>query len=321
MDVDEAVREAVAAAKAHVPPFESPDYWDGRYKATTESYEWLKPSSILDTDIAEALAAQDETSPRILHIGCGTSELSFNLRQYVHDPRQVHNVDFSPEAIEWGRKRERELFGFELDNDEDDEDGWVDDPKDGLPPQFEMPMSTWTLTSLLDLQSIISTCSLGAYNLVVDKTCCDNIACAPMSTIFLPYFLQIEGPPISAADVSQIIDEKYDIYPIHILAIHLALLTPPGARWVAFSFSAARFFFLEDKPMLSAGGIDKTLPKDVIDQGFPDSSKLWKIIRKECITTGIETKQLDPNDFDDPNKPSNCYWIFVMERTQVELKV
>jgi hypothetical protein len=311
----------MATTTPSVPPFESPDYWDGRYKETSESYEWLKPSSILDKDITESLAAQDEAHPRILHIGCGTSEMSFNLRTYVRDPRQLQNVDFSPEAIEWGRQREKELFGFELDNDDEDEDGWVDDPRDGLPAQFEMPMSTWTLTSLLDLQSIISTCSLGAYNLIVDKTCCDNIACAPMSTIFLPYFLYLDQSSQSSPGNAIVVDESRVVYPIHILAIHLALLTPPGARWVAFSFSGVRFFFLEDQPMLSAGGLDKSLPKDLIEQGFPDSSKLWKLVRKQCITTGIETRPLNPEDFEDPNQPTNCYWIFVMERTDVELKV
>lgn len=168
------------------PPFGIQEYWDDRFKHDREPYDWLQPASVLDREIADALAACDDENPQILHIGSGTSELSFNPRALVKDPRQIHNVDFSTEAIAWSIAREKSFFGFEWDEDFADEAEKEGYAKPESAPQLQVAMMRWTQTSLLSLESVISTCGLGSYQVVVDKTCCDAIACAGSTEVYFP---------------------------------------------------------------------------------------------------------------------------------------
>lgn len=93
------------------------------------------------------------------------------------------------------------------------------------------------------------------------------------------------------------------IHPLHILAIHLALLSRPGAKWIALSFSRNRFPFLPSyQSELGPDDYDNTMPPQLIARGLPDSAKLWSLVSKEPIA--------DSN-----------HWIYVMERTNEELKV
>ena len=94
------------------PPFASIDYWDTRFHSNPSAFDWLQPASILDAPLTAALLDSWISKPEILHIGCGTSLLSYHLREHVETPGQIHDVDFSQEVIELGKRREREIFGF-----------------------------------------------------------------------------------------------------------------------------------------------------------------------------------------------------------------
>lgn len=171
---------------AKPPSYGIEQYWDERFKHDVESYDWLQSASILNKEISEAMNTCDDPDPQILHIGPGTSELSFNLRALVKDPNQIHNADFSAEAVAWGIAREKSMFDFEWDEDFGDEaekEGYLK-PKDA--PQLQMAMMRWTVTSFLDLGSVIETCTLSAYSVIVDKTCCDAVACAGSVKVYFP---------------------------------------------------------------------------------------------------------------------------------------
>ncbi|KAF2431702.1 hypothetical protein EJ08DRAFT_648684 [Tothia fuscella] len=299
----------------------------------------------------------------------------------------------------------------------DDEDAWEDETPIQAAQSQQMPMSTWTVTSLLSLQSIISTCSLGAYQVIVDKSCCDAIACASWVDVPLPYFLYIdkgkheqpqvmqysrvtsprcqspqlesipeseaededeivvaslselvvqdnreaeETAPMSPIDIDKSESENHEsfvtsaikdestplappsssnleeskedeeedtlsIYPVNLLAIHLALVAKPGAHWIALSYSTDRWPWIREdtssSPSLSLPSsssspstsppvlqitellCDQSLPKDLLEKGFPDPGKLWKLLKKELIEGGYG------------------HWIYVFERTGVELRV
>lgn len=92
--------------------FSSQTYWENRFLARQTPFEWLlgvdDTTGILDPFIRDNV--DPEKSAAILHIGCGTSDLSWRLRDYVSCPKQVHNVDFSVEAVNIGRRREEELL-------------------------------------------------------------------------------------------------------------------------------------------------------------------------------------------------------------------
>lgn len=64
----------------------------------------------MDLQITEALSLRSDKSSKILHIGCGTSLLSFHLRAHVDDLARIHNVDFSAKAIEWDVQNEKAIF-------------------------------------------------------------------------------------------------------------------------------------------------------------------------------------------------------------------
>jgi len=168
------------------PSFGIQEYWEERFKRDREPYDWLQPSSVLDKAIADALAACEDENPQILHIGSGTSELSFSLRGLVKAPRQIHNADFSAEAIAWSIAREKSFFDFEWDEDFCDEAEREGFAKPESAAQLQVEMMRWTQTSLLSLESVISTCDLGSYQIVVDKTCCDAVACAGSTAVHFP---------------------------------------------------------------------------------------------------------------------------------------
>lgn len=93
------------------PSFGEVEYWERRYARDRSVFEWLSLPKELDNAIVVALQTSQVASPRLLHIGCGTSSLSLHLRKLVSRPEQIHNTDYSLAAIELGRMREREAFG------------------------------------------------------------------------------------------------------------------------------------------------------------------------------------------------------------------
>ncbi|KAI8966182.1 hypothetical protein F5Y11DRAFT_310671 [Daldinia sp. FL1419] len=91
--------------------FEKQSYWHERFLSET-SFEWLASSESFMSIIEPYLSIPSshcQTSPRILHLGSGTSDLqnSFRSRGYV----DVTNVDYEPLAIERGRQLEQVAFG------------------------------------------------------------------------------------------------------------------------------------------------------------------------------------------------------------------
>jgi len=110
------------------------------------------------------------------------------------------------------------------------------------------------------------------------------------------------------------------VHPLHILAIHLALVTRPGARWIALSYSANRFPFLPSyKSGISAEEYDSSLPADVIARGLPDPSKLWTLVEREPVPSAYGPKEGDLRD--GVAQAAWKHWIYVLERTGEELKV
>jgi hypothetical protein len=305
---------AASAMSSKPPAYGTQDYWESRFKTNTASYDWLEHASLLDSEIAEALATSDDDAPKILHIGCGTSMLSIHLRAFVSDPRQITNIDFSAEAIELGRKLEKDTFNFAWGDDEDHVE--TDYPEGETKSQLkrEVPMMKWTQTSLLELESVVATCELGRYDVIVDKSCCDAIACASWVNIPLPFFLYMDSPASNVSDsptAGLLMEDDYSIYPLNLLAIHLALVARPGGRWIALSYSRDRWPFCTDESMPESTAAHQALPKELVDHGFPDPDRLWSLIKKEPVLS----ETIDAGEI------HSGHWIYVFERTQVELKV
>ncbi|KAJ4353266.1 uncharacterized protein N0V89_004993 [Didymosphaeria variabile] len=96
------------------PPFGSQEYWNKRFTDNPKPFEWLEAPDALDPYIVDALNKSKDPNPQLLHIGCGTSLLSYHLRAHVEKPQQIHNLDYSDVAIKLGRGLEVEIFRSEV---------------------------------------------------------------------------------------------------------------------------------------------------------------------------------------------------------------
>ena len=274
------------AADTMPPSYGSQEYWNDRFSAETEPSEWLEAPETLDSFSRDALNSSKDVDPEVLHVGCGTSLLSHHLRTMVPDPARIHNLDYSNTAIKLGRERERNLCN--------------DDRASGISMR-------WDAVDLLNHTSLLSACKPGAYSVIVDKSTSDCIACADDVYIPLPYPVGRHGDLTHDLDLRQSPDP---IHPLHIMAVHLALVTKPGARWITLSYSNDRFPFVDglysSRPHLS---------------GFPETGTLWKILDKRQVEKEKEDLSNSSSSESVVHRPKTYNWVYVLERTEVLLSV
>jgi hypothetical protein len=275
------------------PSYGSQEYWNNRFTSETEPFEWLEAPDTLDPFLRDALGNSKDPEPKLLHIGCGTSMLSHHLRTLVKKLDQLHHVDYSNVAIELGRKREHEL---------DDNHRFEDSHTSG-----DSTSMLWDVIDLLDHKSVLRVCKPGSYSVVVDKSTSDCIACIDDVRLSLPYY--IDTPTDAPLDLS-IRETPEPVHPLHILAVHLAYATKPGAHWVALSYSSDRFPFCD--------GLYSSRPHVA---GFPDTGTLWKLVDKQELESK-EKQEIYVNAAGMiAYKPKTSHWVYILQRTEVPLRV
>jgi len=288
------------------PPFASKEYWENRFQQNEQAFDWLLPASCMDPQIIEALSVHPIHTASILHIGSGTSLLSFHLRGHVNDPRQIHNVDFSSKAIDWGLKNEMAMFRS--------------DQRDGIQEAGNMihessmspsdSMMRWSQVSLLSQSSILSSCPSPSYTAIVDKSTVDAIACGDDLPISWPSEQGRERDDSCSPNQGKgQVQKSYLVHPVCILALHLALVAVPGCRWIALSYSSERFPFLDEH-----GLVEETVPSELMKQGYPNPAQYWRLLRKEAVDA-LEDTSSGPT-----HRPRISYWLYVLERTQDSLQ-
>lgn len=304
------------------PSFGSQEYWNKRFASNSSPFEWLEAPTALDSYLIAALKECSEPEPELLHIGCGTSLLSYHLRAHVPNPERVHNLDYSEIAIEVGRKREVDIFQEEpaLLHDKESEPSQTAAAEPPKPSYMR-----WSTANLLSHSSLLAACRPSAYSIIVDKSTSDSIACSEDVHVPLPYHITTCPSRSGASDLTE---SPEPIHPLHIMAVHLALLTKPKGRWISLSYSMDRYPFLslpppdpeptssgpaEANPLARAANPTQTsttaitpapaereydtsedddmsldddlddIPQKVIDNGFPDPSILWRLVGKYDI--------------------------------------
>lgn len=277
------------------PSYGSQEYWNQRFTSETEPFEWLEAPHMLDPFLLEALRKSEDAEPRLLHIGCGTSMLSQHLKTIVKSPSQIHNLDYSEIAVDLGRKREKELSKI----------GRLEDRS----PTSDIAESlmNWDAVDMLDHKSFLRACRPGSYSIIVDKSTSDSIACSDDVAIPLPY--PIDVPSNEPLDLSMK-NAPEPLHPLHILAVHLALMTQPGARWIALSYSDDRFPF--------ADGLYSSRPHL---SGFPDTGTLWKLVEKQEVGGQAEPGTYVNAAGTVSHQPKVVHWVYVLQRTEVPLQV
>ncbi|KAI8936482.1 hypothetical protein NX059_006887 [Plenodomus lindquistii] len=272
------------------PSYGSREYWNQRFSSNKDSFEWLETPETLESYISDALSITKDVYPEILHIGCGTSSLSFYLCEHVESPRQIHNLDYSQVAIDVGTMKERELSRYRMERRGTD---------DACTPDDTTHPMRWDAVDLLDYRSVLQACSKSSYSIIVDKSTTDSIACSDDIDILIPYPISIDPwtPGYAAA-----CDSHQLIYPLNALAVNLALVAKPGARWICMSYSNDRFNF-DDWVATPCG--------------FPDVAQLWSVVGKH----GMEKTESDSHDASGAHRPKTVNWVYVLERTEVPLYV
>lgn len=269
--------------KVKAPDFGSQDYWDQRFTTNTAPFDWLSTPETLDPLIAEALSAVDEEQPRILHVGCGSSLLSQHLKTHVKSPQQVHNVDYSKVVIDAERERELEVAGGDVG-----------------------ACARWDAIDLLDYASLAETCGRDAYSVIVDKSTSDAISCAEDVICRLPYTVSL-NQCTSADNIIDVEPREIPVYPLYLMAVHLALVTKPGGRWIALSYTSERYPFLEGSP-------STTEEDGTSESGVPDPRLLWTVIEKHQI----EAKE-QGDDHGVTHRPKVYHCVYVLQRTTAPL--
>jgi hypothetical protein len=272
------------------PSFSCAEYWDKRFRTETQTFEWLLPETSLDEELENFKEHNNGTPNQILHIGPGTSMLSFHLKRLMGNKYSIHNVDFSHEAVEWGRSKESEQG------------------QSGVTAS-EFAAMQWSQVSLLSLPSVLSTTSPGSVALVVDKSTSDAIACGLDARVRLSQ-VSTNNNNESAPEQDEMDHTK--IHPLHVLALNLAIVAAPGARWLTLSYSKDRYPFL---PMLF-GPFPDPLP-----DGVPDPVRYWTLLRKQEIQTEQEVPEKFKKQFEFVHRPVTSHYIYVLERTAEVLEI
>lgn len=277
------------------PSYGSQEYWNKRFATEREPFEWLGAPDVLDPYLRDALHSNIDPKPEVLHIGCGTSNLSYHLRTIVNEPERVHNLDYSEVAIDIGRKREQELCTEERFEDQQVTSGATSESM------------CWDAVDMLDHQSFLRICKPGAYSIIMDKSTSDSISCCDDVHIQLPYTIDIWSGSPTSMDLRS---SPERIHPLHILAVHMAVATKPGARWIALSYSNDRFPFVD--------GLYSSRPHI---SGFPDTGQLWKLLdKREVQEPGKDSvDRLDGGRV--VHRPRSTHWVYILQRTEVPLFV
>lgn len=285
-------------APAIPPDYGSIQYWDQKYTDNKQVFDWLLPPDDLDHEISHLLKKRTLSSglaPRILHIGSGTSNLSFALLKHVNHPSQIYNIDYSQTAIEWGKSKEKD--GLQSRNKQDGQ------------------KMNWIQASLLHLPDVRNLRSFGPFSLIVDKCTADCIACGDdiMTKNPFPYLASSQNSKSTEASASYHMDRSspdlLPTHPLHVLCVHLALLTDPAAVWLVISYSASRFDFLDSA---------KSDYYEYTSGEFPHPSMFWTIERKEVIGLKSEETKIEA-DRHVVHRPRPEHHLFVLKRTEVRL--
>lgn len=269
------------------PSFGSQAYWNLRFASNTDPFEWLEAPNVLDPYIVDSLDATPTPKPQLVHIGCGTSLLSYHLRAHVDSPQQIHNLDYSEVAIEVGKIREQEIY---------------------QDPRANVACMRWDAVDLLDYKSVMRVCKRATYSVIVDKSTSDSIACADDVLVPSPYPLAVrsyESLPLDPAKSPEL------IHPLVVMAVNLALVTKPGARWIALSYSSDRFYFLD-------ASAKDVIPQDV---AFPHPADLWHLVEKREIEDNDWQVRNERTNDAVTHRPKVGNFVYILERTHLPLSV
>jgi SAM-dependent methyltransferase len=292
------------------PAFSDLKYWDNRFSSTSTPFDWLVSANSLDSLVLASIRSISGERCKILHIGCGSSELSFRLGELAGKREDVWNTDYSRVVIEQGRAIEEDCLS-------PTPPASTSTVLDARPPAtgHEEPSGrmNWKVLDLLSVESITAfraETKSESFDLIVDKSTSDAISCGPD----LPL-------PDSDASISSRSAHTILLHPLELLALNLARLTRPGGRWICISYSSDRFEFLhQGTSSRTQSGNDGSTLREL------EASRCWRLEHKEEIE--VETQPERAVDAGIPEgggvtarmpvfRPKQVNYSYILVRTDV----
>ncbi|KAF2828483.1 hypothetical protein CC86DRAFT_380416 [Ophiobolus disseminans] len=207
-----------------LPSYGSQEYWNKRFTTEPEPFECLEAPDTLDPFLRGALNRSDDPNPELLHIGCGTSMLLIICKPSFRSPSAY---------IIWTN--------------------WMSQSNWAISKRKSCATMNASRTSKVAVRPL----NVGAGMLSI---CWTTNRSSVHVRIRLPYAVDVwsEGP--TNMDLRR---SPEPVHPLHILAVHLALVSKPRAWWIALSYSGDRFPFVD--------GLYSSRPHL---PGFPDTGTL-----------------------------------------------
>ena len=160
----------------------------------------------------------------------------------------------------------------------------------------------WDAVDLLNYASLTKACGHSMYSVIIDKSTADCISCVDDVTCRLPYAISTRKGTVADGSVKAGL-KSITIHPLPLLAVHLAYVAKPGAKWISISYSNERFWFLDENEAM--GGKDETTDADI-----PDPRLLWSV---------VSTHQIEAKEEEDggkiTHKPKVYHCVYVLQRT------
>lgn len=184
-----------------MPDYSSQQYWSKRLLGEDmEGFEWLVGSEEI-LPLVSMLLDHRQGPARILHFGCGSSTLGPDLQRHFGERVRVYDADYAISGTE--RKFLAQQTGSDI---------------------HTLPLLHF---DALDLQDMAGNAPLGGWDILVDKSTADAIAC---------------GEPLMS--ISRDGSGSATREPIEVLCENLNRVTSTDASWLCVSYSASRFDFL-----------------------------------------------------------------------------
>ncbi|KAI0962080.1 hypothetical protein AcV7_001001 [Taiwanofungus camphoratus] len=286
------------------PNYHHQSFWENRFKNESH-FEWLGNGECILRHLRAYMQSRDDhrlvqnlnKPPRLLHIGAGTSSLSDQVLETYQELYQeklegdmIVNVDFS-ETVVWKRSQEETVR-----------------QREGRGQGMR-----WTQADMLrwsDVAELVNSGDGGydaenaraeeQFAVVLDKSTSDAISCGD-DLLFKDLTPQVH--PVLQAYLAARPESAITLDPIELLALHLASIVHPGGVWIALSFSAVRFSFLQAQEAAGLGTLERVFP-----------ALYWTLQEVESLEA--PSGQEKAGVF----APAVRHYLYVMRRTEVSVQ-